>query len=82
VSGARRLGGAHVVRLTPADVGRRVTVRSRIGGDHGGPRHTDAVGVLESWQAGVLRIRRRDGAVAEVAETALVAGRVIPDRAS
>lgn len=74
----RRLGGRHVVRITSDDVGQRVTARSRVGQDATGPRFTDVVGVLESWEAGVLRIRRRDGEVVEVLEAALVAGKVLP----
>lgn len=67
-----------VVRITPDDVGRRVTVRARIPQHRPGePSMTDRVGVLESWAEGVLRIRTRDGSLAEVAESALVAARVI-----
>lgn len=73
-----RMGGRHVVRITPADVGSRVSVRSRIGEDGRGPRYTDALGVLEAWEHGVLRIRRRDGELVEVAESALVAGKTLP----
>ena len=38
------------VRITPADVGRRVTVRHRT--DDG--RLTDVVGLLRSWAGGAL----------------------------
>ena len=74
----RRLGGHHVVRITPADVGSRVSVRARTGEDATGPRFTDALGVLESWQHGVLSIRRRDGDLVEVVEDLVVAGKVLP----
>ena len=43
------------VRISPADVGRRVTVRHRI--DDG--RLSDVVGVLRSWDGAVLRVERR-----------------------
>ncbi len=73
-----RLGGRYVVRITPEDVGERVSVRSRIQADDAGPQFTDTLGILESWQSGTLRIRRRDGSLAEVAEPAMVAGRILP----
>jgi hypothetical protein len=66
-----------VVRITPDDVGGRITVRARIAHSPGEPGMSDTVGVLESWEDGVLRIRRRDGSLAHVPEAALVAGRRI-----
>lgn len=75
---SRRMGRQYVVRITPDDVGSRVSVRSRTGEDAEGPRFTDALGVLEAWEAGILRIRRRDGEHVEVAEALLVAGKVLP----
>jgi hypothetical protein len=66
-----------VVRITPADVGSRVSVRALIPAAPGEPTMTDTVGVLEAWVDGRLRIRRRDGAVADVDESALIAGRTI-----
>lgn len=72
------MGGQYVVRITPDDVGSRVSVRSRTGEDADGPRFTDALGVLEAWHGGVLRIRRRDGELVEVSEALLVAGKVLP----
>ncbi|MEE8599536.1 hypothetical protein [Euzebya tangerina] len=72
------LRGRYVVRITPADVGRRVSVRARVGEDAGGPQFTDAVGTLESWSDGILVIRRRDGQRTEVDEVAMVAGKTLP----
>lgn len=69
------------VRVSPDDVGARVSVRYRIDPsepDAGGPAHTDAVGELLSWQDGQLRIVKRDGDVVTVAEDRLVAGRRVP----
>ncbi|MEV4438010.1 GNAT family N-acetyltransferase [Streptomyces sp. NPDC049577] len=66
------------VRITTADVGKRVSVR-KLNDSPGSPeRFTDAVGVLTSWEGGVLRITRRSGEVVEVPESALVAGKVVP----
>jgi len=73
----------HGVRLSPADVGARVTVRSRIAPEApGGPTLTDAVGTLLSWEGGILAVRRRDGSVARVAEADVVAAKVLPNRPS
>ncbi|MGI5273612.1 hypothetical protein ACQEUU_31030 [Nonomuraea sp. CA-218870] len=54
-------------------MGSRVTTRRRVPGGF-----RDAVGVLESWADGVLRVRKRDGTVVEIPEETLVAGRVVP----
>ncbi|MFC7843860.1 GNAT family N-acetyltransferase [Streptomyces sp. NPDC057382] len=66
------------VRITPADVGKRVSVRSLI--EHPVPveKFTDTVGVLTSWDNGVLLITRRGGERVRIAESALVAGKVVP----
>lgn len=64
------------VTITPADVGKRVTIRMR----HHGPeaRAADVVGVLEAWHDGTLTITRRDGEQRTVAEDDLLAARVVP----
>jgi GNAT superfamily N-acetyltransferase len=43
-----------------------------------GATFTDAVGVLTSWDAGVVLITRRTGESVRIAESALVAGKVVP----
>lgn len=73
-----RIRPGYVAKITPADVGQRVTVRSRTHAPAGEPSMTDAVGVLRSWSGGLLRIERRDGTIAVIAEADLVAARVIP----
>lgn len=70
-----RLGARLVVRVSPDDVGRRVTLRRRVPNGF-----RDAVGVLESWQDGVLAVRKRDGTLVEIAEETLVAGKIVPPR--
>ncbi|MFF7641154.1 GNAT family N-acetyltransferase [Streptomyces canus] len=74
ISAAGRL----VVRISAADVGKRVSVRclDETGGT--GEKFTDTVGVLTSWDDGVLRVTRRDGRSVHIAESALVAGKVVP----
>ena len=70
----------YVVRITPDDVGSRVTVRHRrpVPGD--GPTTSDVVGQLQAWADGLLRIERRDGTVVRVSEDDLLAAKVIPPR--
>ncbi|MBW3604232.1 MAG: hypothetical protein KY460_04815 [Actinobacteria bacterium] len=64
------------VRITPDDVGRRVTVRSR---HHGpGAAAVDAVGLLRGWREGELHIERRDGSITTVSERDLLAAKVVP----
>ncbi|MEU4270174.1 GNAT family N-acetyltransferase [Streptomyces sp. NPDC026092] len=71
-------GGRLEVRITHADVGKRVSVRYVTeAGDLGG-KFTDAVGVLTSWDSGVLLITRRTGETVRILDSALVAGKVVP----
>lgn len=71
--------GSYVVRVTPGDVGKRVSVRSRLADpEPGGPTTTDTLGVLRSWHGGLLAVERRDGTVVHLAAADLVAGRVVP----
>lgn len=73
-------GGRLEVRITAADVGKRVSVRRW--GEHAAEseKFTDTVGVLTSWDDGVLLITRRDGLSVRIQESSLVAGRVVPAR--
>lgn len=71
--------GRYRVAVTPDDVGRRVTLRTRLAQPAGGgPTTTDTLGILESWEGGTLNVRRRDGTVVTIAADTLVAARVIP----
>ncbi|UQA93272.1 GNAT family N-acetyltransferase [Streptomyces halobius] len=71
-------GGRAEVRITPADVGKRVSVRRRTGGGPGEAAFTDAVGVLTSWKEGVLSITRRNGECVRIDEASLVAAKTVP----
>ncbi|MFI5861900.1 GNAT family N-acetyltransferase [Streptomyces sp. NPDC051546] len=71
-------GGRLEIRITPADVGKRVSVRRVERGSAGGPSFTDTVGVLTSWNAGVVTITRKTGESVRIAESSLVAGKVVP----
>ncbi|MEV6408466.1 MULTISPECIES: GNAT family N-acetyltransferase [Streptomyces] len=66
------------VRITAADVGKRVSVRrlSEPGVTEG--KFTDTVGVLTSWDNGVLLITRKSGESVRITESSLVAGKVVP----
>lgn len=71
-------GGLLEIRITPADVGKRVSVR-RVEADRSGPpSFMDTVGVLTSWTGGVLTITRKDGRSVHIAESTLVAGKIVP----
>lgn len=71
-------GGRLEVRINPTDSGKRVSVRSLNDRTRSPERFTDTVGVLDSWSHGVLRITRRSGETVEIAESSLVAGKVVP----
>ncbi|MFE2677278.1 GNAT family N-acetyltransferase [Streptomyces hygroscopicus] len=71
-------GGRLEVRITPADVGKRVSVRLLTGEREPASTFTDVVGVLTSWTGGTLSITRRTGEAVRIAESSLVAGKVVP----
>ncbi|MGW5660258.1 GNAT family N-acetyltransferase [Streptomyces sp. NPDC003758] len=71
-------GGRLEIRITAADVGKRVSVRRWHEHAAEGEKFTDTVGVLTSWDHGVLLITRRDGQSVQIAESSLVAGKVVP----
>ncbi|MEV6617050.1 GNAT family N-acetyltransferase [Streptomyces sp. NPDC051051] len=66
------------VRITAADVGKRVSVRRLSEAGATGGKFTDTVGVLTSWDSGVLLITRKSGESVRIAESSLVAGKVVP----
>ncbi|MBT2365172.1 GNAT family N-acetyltransferase [Streptomyces sp. ISL-10] len=71
-------GGRLEIRITPDDVGKRVSVRTLDPAGGPGAKFTDTVGVLTSWTSGVLLITRRTGETVRIAESSLVAGKVVP----
>ena len=72
------MGGRLDIRITPSDVGKRVSVRSLTGPEETAARYTDTVGRLSSWADGVLSITRRTGASVRIDEADVVAGKVVP----
>ncbi|NEB82358.1 GNAT family N-acetyltransferase, partial [Streptomyces sp. SID14478] len=71
-------GGRLEVRISAADVGKRVSVRRVSKNGAAGREFTDTVGVLTSWNDGVLLITRRTGERVPVDASTLVAGKVVP----
>ncbi|MEO3750252.1 GNAT family N-acetyltransferase [Streptomyces sp. B6B3] len=73
-------GGRLTISITHADVGKRVSVRTRLPSGSGPrpARFTDTVGVLTAWEGGVLSITRRNGQVARLGEAEMVAAKVVP----
>ncbi len=66
-----------VIRLTPADVGKRVVIRWRPGpGDS--KQMTDVLGILEQADAGSFAVRTRDGNLVMIPTGRALAGKVIP----
>lgn len=70
--------GRLTVRVTAADVGKRVSVRSLTGAPDSEGKFTDTVGVLTSWTADVLRLTRRDGRSVTLDRASVVAAKVVP----
>ena len=66
------------VRITADDVGKRVSVRRVTESGDDGARFTDTVGVLTSWDDGVLTVVRRSGDRVRIAASSLVAGKIVP----
>ncbi|MFF3614471.1 GNAT family N-acetyltransferase [Streptomyces sp. NPDC002580] len=66
------------VRVTAADVGKRVSVRRLTDDGDTVEKFTDTVGVLTSWDDGVLLITRRTGERVRIAESSLVAAKIVP----
>ncbi|MFE9724485.1 GNAT family N-acetyltransferase [Streptomyces sp. NPDC005794] len=72
------IGGQLEVRLVRADVGKRVSVRRVVDAPGEGAKFTDTVGVLTSWDDEVLSVTTRTGESIRIAESTLVAGKVVP----
>lgn len=64
------------MRISPADVGRRVAVRRVL--DDGRDGLGDVVGDLLAWADGTLTVRTRDGRDVRIAERLLVSGKTVP----
>jgi len=65
------------VRLTSADVGKRVVIRWRPGPADSN-QMTDVLGILEQADAGSFAVRTRDGKLVVIPAGRALAGKVVP----
>lgn len=66
------------VRLTAADVGRRVVIRWRRPGKDDGDEIADVLGVLEAADGASFTVRRASGDVVVVPAERALAGKTVP----
>jgi hypothetical protein len=66
------------VRLTPADIGKRVVIRWRRPGPGGSDQIADVLGVLEQADSESFTVRTRDGALIVIPAARALAGKVVP----
>lgn len=59
-------------------MGKRVSVRCLSAAEDTTEKFTDTVGVLTSWDSGVVTITRKGGESVRISESTLVAGKVVP----
>ena len=67
------------VRLSPADIGKRVVIRWRPPGPAGRKQMTDVLGILEQADDQSFTVRRtRDGQLVVIPRARALAGKVVP----
>jgi hypothetical protein len=66
------------VRLTPADVGKRVVIRWRRPGPGDSEQIADVLGILEQADARSFAVRTRDGKLVVIPAQRALAGKVVP----
>jgi N-acetylglutamate synthase len=67
-----------VVRITPADVGKRVVIRWRRPGPGDGEQIADVLGILEEADALSFTVRTRDGKLVVIPAERALAGKLVP----
>ncbi len=67
-----------VVRVTPADVGKRVVIRWRRPGPGDGEQIADVLGILEEADARSFTVRTRDGTLVVIPADRALAGKLVP----
>jgi hypothetical protein len=67
-----------VVRLTPADIGKRVVIRWRPPGPDDSKQMTDVLGILDQYDAQAFTVRTRHGQLVVIPRERALAGKVIP----
>lgn len=73
-----RLGAAHRARVTPADVGERVTIRRLVTDEGGREVPSDVLGHLLAFDDDHLEVERRDGTRVRIDPATVIASKVIP----
>lgn len=66
------------VRLTAADVGKRVVLRWRRPAPRGGDEVADVLGMLEAVGSGSFAVRRASGELVVIPSERALAGKVVP----
>ena len=66
------------VRLTAADVGKRVVIRWRRPGPDDGDQIADVLGILEEHDGHSFAVRTRDGKLVVIPAGRALAGKVVP----
>jgi hypothetical protein len=66
------------VRLTPADVGRRVVIRWRRPSPDAGDEIADVLGILEGTDAASFTVRTSAGQLVVIPRARALAGKVVP----
>ena len=66
------------VRLTVADVGKRVVLRWRRPAAQGGEEVADVVGMLEAADSGSFTVRRASGNLVVIPRERALAGKAVP----
>jgi hypothetical protein len=74
VEADRPTGVRYTIDVGPGDHGVRVSMRRRL--PEGG--YGDVLGELLSWDEAVVRVRKRDGTVVDVAPADVVAAKRVP----
>jgi hypothetical protein len=67
-----------VVRITPADVGRRVVIRWRRPGPGDSEQIADVLGILEEADAVSFTVRTREGKLVVIPAERAIAGKPVP----
>jgi hypothetical protein len=67
-----------VVRITPADVGKRVVIRWRRPGPGDVEQIADVLGILEEADALSFAVRTRDGKLVVIPAERALAGKLVP----
>jgi len=67
-----------VVRITPADVGKRVVIRWRRPGPGDSEQIADVLGILEEADALSFAVRNREGQLVVIPAERALAGKLVP----